>query len=446
MKSQKIVAGIDFGTSNSAIAIASAKSDVNFVKIHGEDTIPTTIFVELEGDLRGKTFFGNEAINKAYGKILQPDGSFKQVDRSLGRLLRGLKNLLGSSTLHEQLRIQDDVGYNHCFMFSELIKLILEMLKNNAETSCQNTIEDVVLGRPVRFVDTDDARDQEAENQLRDIAKKTRFKNIEFLFEPIAAALSFEAQIQSETLAAVVDVGGGTTDVTIIRLNPKRHKMIDRSSDILANAGVHVGGTEFDRAISMAKVAPEFGLDIKYNSNYMPREFLTNLSTWQQLNRLYTKRTLKTVEDLLEKSNPIDEVKLSRLLYTVEMQEAHLVLGAVEDAKIALSDSEKTLIDFNNILTYEKEPLQIGLDRHELEGTILNFQFEKIDQAIKNAIQMSGVSNTQIESVFMTGGPSAMPQILSCVQQNFPNAEIIKGNRLSAVGEGLGIAAKNCFL
>src|SRR5690606_23202398 len=118
----------------------------------------------------------------------------------------------------------------------------------------------VVMGRPVQFVDDDPVADREAQGQLEAAVRAQGFSEIAFQFEPIAAALDYERQVTAERLALIVDLGGGTSDFTIIRVGPERARKVDRADDILATAGVHIGGTDFDRLLSMSRVMPELGL------------------------------------------------------------------------------------------------------------------------------------------------------------------------------------------
>lgn len=437
--------GLDFGTSNSAISLAR-KGSVNLVDIDGHKTMPTSVFIDLEGSKAGQISFGNHALNKAYGLSMDKDGQVFQGDRNLGKILRGLKSLLGTDTVEQQLRLRDDSGYHHCFMLTEFIEKILSKLKTEAEELAGAEIDSVVMGRPVHFVDYNEEQDKTAEQQLISMAQNVGFKNVETLFEPIAAALAYESTLTQEKLALVLDVGGGTTDVTVIRLSPSKHTTFSRESDILASTGVHIGGMDFDAAITMQKVVQHFGYNVTLNHEFIPREFYSNLANWPLLSRLYNKRTIVTLEKLLDKlHNEIQITEVERFLHIVEMEEAHLLLGAVEDAKIDLNDKESTNIDFSNCLNSSLLPM-ISMTASELNQDILAEKYTLIKRAITDALKESSVQPNQIEVVFMTGGPSAMPAIKSIVQGILPQVDIVEGDRLGAVGFGLGVAAHNTFL
>ena len=236
--------GLDFGTTNSTLALAGRGSAPRLVALESDHvTIPSALFYSLED---GQTYFGRAAV-------------FEYVDGAEGRFMRALKSILGTSLMQEKTAVgRQRLG------FQELIGHFLRHLRARLEAEAAHdasiVADHVVLGRPVHFVDEDAAADREAEGQLEAAARAEGFRHIEFQFEPVAAALYFESQVNAEQLALVVDIGGGTSDFSVVRLSPERAKASDRRSDILASTGVHVGGTDFDRLLSIAEMMPHFGL------------------------------------------------------------------------------------------------------------------------------------------------------------------------------------------
>ena len=116
-----------------------------------------------------------------------------------------------------------------------------------------------MLGRPVFFVDDDPARDAQAEAALRSAARRAGFREIEFQFEPIAAAFDYEQGVRREEKVLVADIGGGTSDFSIVRVGPLLAAKVERKDDILANHGVHIAGTDFDRRVELASILPLLG-------------------------------------------------------------------------------------------------------------------------------------------------------------------------------------------
>ena len=152
------------------------------------------------------------------------------------------------------------------------------------------SVDTVVLGRPVQFVDDDAAADAAAQAELEKAARAQGFRHIAFQFEPIAAALDYEQSVTREELALIVDMGGGTSDFSIVRVSPRRAAASDRKDDILANRGIHIGGTDFDRLLSLAHVMPELGYltPTKDGKRNLPAGYFVDLATWQRINLLYT--------------------------------------------------------------------------------------------------------------------------------------------------------------
>ena len=227
--------GIDFGTSNSLVAIAENEEKIQPVELEYNDVVvPTALFFGQE------KLYGKSAIN-AY------------LAGMPGRFMRGMKSLLGSKTETDGTYID-----GHFVSFAELVKTFLHFLKFKSDKKADQNLENVVVGRPVHF-DSDPEEDKAAQDTLERICHQIGFKNVGFQYEPIAAALHYEHTIKSEELTFVADLGGGTSDFSVIRLSPQAHKKGDRSSDILANDSVHVAGTDLDKNISYDIVMPYFG-------------------------------------------------------------------------------------------------------------------------------------------------------------------------------------------
>src|SRR5437762_3120971 len=231
------ICGLDFGTSNTTLGTIEGQEPVLAELEAGETTIPSAIFYEVDGAV----LIGRRAI-AAY------------VDGAPGRLMRSLKSVLGTSLIDETTRLgRQRTG------FRDVIASYLGAVKRGAEQATGLELRDVVHGRPVHFVDNEPDADRKAEETLRQIAREVGFDDVTFQFEPIAAALDYERQIESEEIALIADIGGGTSDFSIVRLGPERHAKANRSSDILANDGTRIGGTDFDRQLSLGVVMPLFG-------------------------------------------------------------------------------------------------------------------------------------------------------------------------------------------
>lgn len=239
----KHVAGIDFGTTNSAAGITSAQKKPHIIELEDNyTTLPSTLFFPI----KNKPVLFGKAARKAY------------LSGDEGRFMRSLKRILGTDLMNQYTQIGKDIWH-----FDSILSLFFKQIKIKIEDNIQDNVTDIVLGRPVHFQNGTDESDTAAQNKLEEIARLSGFKNIHFQFEPIAAAFAHEQNLNHEALAFIVDIGGGTSDFTLIRLGPDRKKKKDRTDDILATTGIMIGGNDFDKQLSVTDFMPELGKDRK---------------------------------------------------------------------------------------------------------------------------------------------------------------------------------------
>ncbi|HWA30176.1 MAG TPA: Hsp70 family protein, partial [Rhizomicrobium sp.] len=242
--------GLDFGTSNSALGIWRDGA-ATLAPVEGTSTlIPSAIFFDFEQ--HGRVIFGREAIDLYIGE-------------HDGRLMRALKTILGSPLIDEATA----VGRRR-IKLTEVVEMFVRHLKAKAEEFAGHEITQVVHGRPVRFVDNDDAADARAESVLRDIAHRVGFRDVMFEYEPIAAAYHYEETVTGEELVLIADIGGGTSDFSVIRIGPERRARSDRREDLLGNTGVRIGGTDFDTRLNIDAVMPLLGLGTQLTVKDLP--------------------------------------------------------------------------------------------------------------------------------------------------------------------------------
>src|SRR6202011_767410 len=210
-----------------------------------------------------------------------------------------------------------------------------------AEQATDLELRDVVHGRPVHFVDNAPDADRKAEETLRQIAREVGYDDVTFQFEPIAAALDYERQIASEEVALIADIGGGTSDFSIVRLGPQRHGKGDRTTDILANDGVRIGGTDFDRQLSLGVVMPLFGFGsaMKRPGLDVPSSYFHDLAAWSNINRMYEPSVIAQLRQVRHEAR--EPALLDRLVRVVDEQRGHTLAMEVEEAKIALSGTRR---------------------------------------------------------------------------------------------------------
>jgi hypothetical chaperone protein len=412
------ICGLDFGTSNTTLGILDGGAPTLVALEAGETTIPSAVFYARDSHPE----IGRAAVG-AY------------VEGVPGRLMRSLKSVLGSTLQEEPTQLG-----RRRVRFREIIGEYLGAVKERAEAACGHRLTAVVHGRPVHFVDDDDAGDRKAEEALGEIARGIGFRQVSFQFEPIAAALDYERSLDHEEVAMIADIGGGTSDFSIVRLGPERHHRPDRSEDILANDGVRIGGTDFDRQLSLKSVMPLLGYRsaMKRGDLEVPLGYFHDLATWATINRLYEPRVLREIRDVRrEASHP---ALLDRLIRTIEAERGHTLAIAVERAKIALSEQPSTAID----LDWIEETLQAPLAREDLArhtGTLA----ERIRDRLADCRRQAGVPAERIDALFLTGGSTGLAHVRAALVEAAPSARVVEGDKFGSVGTGLAIEAQRRY-
>ncbi|MDG1734088.1 MAG: Hsp70 family protein [Thalassotalea sp.] len=433
--------GLDFGTSNSTFGTINQQNKAILIPLEdGKVTIPSAIFFHFE---ENRTFLGRAAIDE-------------YIDGEFGRIMRSLKSVLGTPLMDEKTQIKSQL-----VPFADILTSFLSHLKATAEQNANQAFEQVVLGRPVHFVDGDKEADLLAQDTLESAAIRAGFSEVQFQYEPIAAALDYEQSVDKEEIALIVDIGGGTSDFSVVRISPERSERSDRKDDILANGGIHIGGTDFDRKLSLETVMPHLGYKSKFKpraqtANFeksfsirksvstdsftestemlMPSSYYHDLATWHKIHHLYEKSTIGSLNDLafrVENKNLIE-----RLLKLINRREGHLLALDVEQAKIDLTNMQKTAID----LDYIEKDLSIDLTINQLHDAVDN-EVDKIQKQAIDTIEEAGLKRADITKVFMTGGTTAIPMVRQSIETLFPHTEIINGDKFGSVGMGLAIDA-----
>lgn len=415
---QQYYCGLDFGTSNSTVGLNIGNGFV-LCPLEGDSvTLPSAIFFDYEDH---KARFGRDGIG-AY------------IEGTEGRLMRALKSVLGSSLIDDTTLVQ-----RKRVAIRDVIGMFMRHLKAQAERKIGGQVEHVVLGRPVRFVDDDDEADRQAEAELIGIAKAQGFRHVEMQFEPVAAALAYEQSLTREELALVVDLGGGTSDFAIARLSPEGLRRHDRSEDILGRSGVHIGGTDFDRRLSINRVMPFLGYDALIGPKKlpMPSHLFHDLATWHRIPTLYTPQNINYLRSILAQ---IDKPALvERLIKVFVERKGHRIAAEVEAAKIALS--ERPEVDLHIPLD---PPVDTVLHQGDLDHAVYDDGI-RIVRAIDLCIASAGIKGADIQSVFLTGGSTAVPEIRRQILTHLPNARPVTGDLFGSVGLGLAMDAARKF-
>lgn len=402
---------------------ASGRTDIRLAPLEGAATsMPTAVFYSAED---GSRRFGRAAI-AAY------------VDGSDGRLMRSIKSILGSDLMDEATELAGGLQLRYV----DVVVAYLRHLKQQAESRWQANIERVVLGRPVFFVDDDPRRDARAQDTLARAARAAGLRDIEFQFEPIAAALDYESRLQpgdGERLVLVVDIGGGTSDFSVLRASAAAHGRADRRTDILANHGLHVAGTDFDRAVSLAAIMPLLGLGGAGPGDLpVPSKIYFDLATWHLINTTYAPRRIAELRSM--RNMYIDQRAHGRLIRVLEQRRGHDLAARAESAKIEASEAGHATIGLDFI-----EPGLVRAYDAVEQATILDHALEQIAATALETVRRAGIDQRRIDVLYFTGGSTGLEALTLRIATAFPAARREYGDRHASVVSGLAITAQRRF-
>ena len=435
-----IKVGIDFGTSNSGVAVYDGQR-VQLLPVDPKNVIPEVIKTVLYITRDYRTSIGQEAVENYYRDnvnrqrryVKQWAGEidvygadmhyvrdiFVYVDElKPGRLLQYLKTALRKEG-YEGTQI-----FERYYTVGDLAKTYLSLLKQRAEDVLSEPIEAVTLGRPVRFSDSPE-QDLKAQETLRHAAHEAGFKEVDFELEPIAAALDYEQSIHTPQNVVIFDFGGGTLDIAVMRLgDPGKRK-------VYANGGVDIAGSDFDRAIIEKRMLAHFGYGrVKQHPEIM--EMIYAIPDWMALPELGTPINKNILDKAIHAGTaPIQLQALQRLIYN---DLAFTFYNRVEAGKIALSGDGATIISL--------EDKDIALwelyTRHQFETDIYQYLVD-VEKVLLDTIAKSGLEPKEIDAVVKTGGSSNIPLFTEMLTRIFGAEKVKASNAFTSVVAGLAI-------
>ena len=406
------VLGIDFGTSNTAAAILR-DGRPHLIAVEGQNRIlPTSVFFDFD---RKETLYG-AAANAAL------------IDGREGRFMRALKSVLGTPLMHEKRQIAHER-----LTLIEVVARFLAMLRDKAQQETGATYTHALSGRPVRFHSTDAARNLRAEADLRQAYLMAGFEAVTFMYEPEAAALA-SGDMAAGEIGLIVDIGGGTSDFSVFVRE-------DRRTRIIASQGVRVGGTDFDRAISIAKAMPLLGMGCEIGNLFgdgthvAPNAIYNELATWQNIPFLYTAENRRMAAEFVRLG--VDPAPFARLQTVLEMELGHDIAFAVEDGKIRLNspDATEAAID----LDFIQDGLAAYITAPQVAG-ILSDHATQIADCARETLALADVAAEDIGRVVFVGGSSLMQIVENTMRQMFAQAVFDRAEAFTAVASGLALA------
>ncbi len=406
--------GIDFGTTNSALAIYDEDSK----EIHSTIIIPSLIYFYHQLNAGDKNYVVGEDAITAY---LQ--------DKMKGRFIKSIKQILSRSSFTET-RI-----HNKRYNAADLVAIILKELKSRADELIGQDCQKAVIGRPVFFDDDNVQKDTLAQNRLSKAAELAGFTEVRFQFEPIGAAFAYEKTLKKRENVLVADLGGGTTDFTYLVLDPTKVGSLDRKNDMMATGGIYVGGDSFDSAFMWEKGTPYFGKYTTYEATpgkvlTVPKSLFVNICSWEQMNFFNGQRIKKDIEEYyyFSGNDPI----FKNLITLIENNLGYSVFQAIEKTKITLSKSQQSRF------TYRKMGIQIEeeilLPDYE---QIIKKEVDRITAYLNEFMLTHNIDAKDIDSLFLTGGTSMVASIQKLFKTKFPHITLNSGDNFKSVAKGL---------
>lgn len=415
-----LVCGLDFGTSNTAVALPTGEVLSLDEKAAQPRLFRSVLF--FPEDSR-ETLAGHEAIER-----YQEDNA--------GRFIQSMKTWLPATTFtRTQLR-------GRTLSLEELIAVFLRRVRALASAAAKEEVSSVVLGRPARF-STDPKTDAFAEARLRQAATLAGFTEVRFVIEPIAAALAYESTLKRDEVVLVADFGAGTSDLTVMHLGPSRRGRADRRDDVVASSGVYVGGDRFDSAIMKTALLKYFGQGSTYTVGHstqrlpMPSYISSRLLSWNEMSLIREKTTRELIDLMLETSDRLPAIEALNDLVMENL--GFRLYRAIERAKVELSTKKEARIDFEEARITIHETLT--LEAFEAATTHLIDELEVCTDELLGRLP----TDLAIDSVFLTGGSSQVPAVQRLFARKFGNEKLRTADAFTSVVEGLGRAAASTF-
>lgn len=405
--------GIDFGTTNSALAIL----DVSKHEIVKTFTIPSLIFFpKKQENKREMTFYiGKEAIRE-------------YVDSRMdGRFLKSIKKVLPNKKFTKANILSQS------YKAEELVALIISELKDKADRFLNQTITTAIVGRPV-FFDKDPSKDACAQERLAKAVEIAGFKTYHFQLEPIAAAYAYEQSIEQKELVLVADFGGGTSDFTLMNLSPDAVGKFNRTEDMISKGGIYVGGDDFDSNLMWEVGTPHFGRGVKekFDDKWLdlPLFYFTNICSWEKMNFL---NSIK-LQNAIRKSYVFSgkDPKVKNLMTLIANNLGYMLFKEIENQKIALTTEEKTTLNFNELDVSIQEDITIDQFSASIEGSLF-----KISNYLDSFLEENQIDTQQIDTIFMTGGTSLVRPLRAIFEAKFSEKSLKSKDNFNSVAVGL---------
>jgi len=422
------VIGIDFGTTNSAVAMADEFGHVTTARYPSGNTESETY--------RSILFFAppQKGMRRELSAYAGPDAieRYLQAEEG-GRLIQSIKSYLANSSL------KSTSLFGRSYRFEELVGYLLRSLKAAAGKSGIPIGTQAVVGRPVRFVGaTNQADDVYATKRLSEALAMAGITEVHFEFEPVAAAYSYELNLRKDELLLVGDFGGGTTDFTLVRVGPDARRRNSRER-VLASAGVGIAGDSFDAKLVRHLVAPLLGRGSQWRlvgkTGTVPNWPFAKLEHWHHLSFLKSNENMEALRSLRARALEPDKIDLFIMLVTEDL--GFQLHGAVQHAKYELSVNDEATFSFRVPGIHVSQ----RVNRAQFEEWISD-ELRAITSCVDHMLQSSAVKPSEVDRVFLTGGSSFVPAVRGIFERRFGRECIVGGSEFTSVAKGLALRSR----
>ena len=326
-------------------------------------------------------------------------------------------------------------------LFEDLVCAMMCHIKQQAEAALDTPIEQAMIGRPVNFQGTGgDESNRQAQGILERAAARAGFTDIAFQFEPVAAGLDFEATLTEEKTVLVVDIGGGTTDCSLLLMGPTWLNQRDRSQSLLGHSGCRVGGNDLDIMLAFKHLTPSLGMGGMTSKGLA----LPALPFWQAVaindipaqSEFYSVANGRFLRQLIHDAADADRV--SCLLQVYQQRLGYRLVRSAEECKITLSEAPETIVP----LDFIHQGMEVSVSQSELEEAIRQ-PLNRIQQQVDEVLAQSGAPRPDV--VYLTGGSARSPLLRAAVKQSLPGIPLTGGDDFGSVTAGLARWAQRQF-
>lgn len=440
-----LAVGFDFGTSNSAIAVAEPGGATRLLHLDrgrpDATLVPTLLYIERDGTAH----LGQDAINafvrlEAGRKVVREQVATEmEIDTVFGReVVRFDVDVSQPGRFFQSLKsFLRDKGYGGTNVFGtfhtleDLIALFLAEMRRRTEEELEQPITRATIGRPVHWAENDPEGDALALRRMETALRAAGFAEVTFVPEPIAAGLHFASILPAPQNVIVFDFGGGTLDVTVMRVG-------GGTREVLSTSGIPLGGNTLDEDLMDRRLLKYFGEDLRWGEQKlpMPRHILDAIRRWYTIPVLNDARVLSFLEGLEHQTDRASQRQARALVSLVRGNYGWPLFREVERAKIGLSRREREMIAFFEEAIAIHEPLA----RKEFEGMI-GGRVRQADRCMDEALKAAGITPERIDVILRTGGSSTIPRFQRLLTEKFGEDKLRFQDAFTSVATGLALSA-----